>query len=132
MFEKLAAQAPDGLLALIGAFRDDPRPEKIDLGVGVYRDAAGRTPVFAAMKAAERRLFETQDSKAYLGPEGNLLAIATPDRLELEGWNGAAWSSIAALAVPGITWVAPGPSVARLVSMPVCAASLRNLVRNAG
>ena len=72
MFEKLAAQAPDSLLALIGAFRDDPRPEKIDLGVGVYRDAAGRTPVFAAMKAAERRLVETQDSKAYLGPEGNL------------------------------------------------------------
>ncbi len=72
MFEKLAAQAPDSLLALIGAFRDDPRPEKIDLGVGVYRDAAGHTPVFAAMKAAERRLLETQDSKAYLGPEGNL------------------------------------------------------------
>jgi len=72
MFEKLAAQAPDSLLALIGAFRDDPRPEKIDLGVGVYRDAAGRTPVFAAMKAAERRLLETQESKAYLGPEGNL------------------------------------------------------------
>ena len=71
MFEKLAAQAPDSLLALIGAFRDDPRPEKIDLGVGVYRDAEGRTPVFAAVKAAERRLLETQDSKAYLGPEGN-------------------------------------------------------------
>ena len=72
MFEKLDAQAPDALLALIGAFRDDPCPEKIDLGVGVYRDAAGRTPVLRSVKAAERLLFETQDSKAYLGPEGNL------------------------------------------------------------
>lgn len=71
MFESLTEQAADPLLALIGAFRDDLRPGKIDLGVGVYRDEQGRTPVFAAVKAAERDLIETQSTKSYLGPEGD-------------------------------------------------------------
>ncbi len=72
MFETLRPQPPDGLLALIGLFRDDPRPRKIDLGVGTYRDETGTTPVMAAVKAAERRLLEGQTSKGYLGPEGDL------------------------------------------------------------
>ena len=50
VFSGLAPQAPDGLLALIGAYRSDPRPGKLDLGVGVSRDAHGRTPGFAARK----------------------------------------------------------------------------------
>jgi aromatic-amino-acid transaminase len=72
VFSGLEPQAPDGLLALIGAYRSDPRPGKLDLGVGVYRDAHGRTPVFAAVKAAERLLVEGQDTKAYLGAEGDV------------------------------------------------------------
>lgn len=71
MFEALNEQAVDPLLALIAAFRDEGRPDKIDLGVGVYRDEDGRTPVFAAVKAAERILAETQPTKSYLGPEGD-------------------------------------------------------------
>lgn len=71
LFEGLTPQPPDVVLSLIRAFAEDPREGKIDLGVGVYRDAAGRTPVFAAMKAAETRLLETQATKAYLGPEGD-------------------------------------------------------------
>ncbi|HQE00792.1 MAG TPA: aromatic amino acid transaminase, partial [Novosphingobium sp.] len=51
---------------------EDPRADKIDLGVGVYRTGDGATPVFAAIKAAEKKLLETQDSKAYLGPEGDM------------------------------------------------------------
>lgn len=70
-YTRLKPQAPDALLALIKGFRDDPRPAKIDLGVGVYRDGHGDTPVFAAVKAAEARLVEQQTSKAYLGPEGD-------------------------------------------------------------
>jgi aromatic-amino-acid transaminase len=50
----------------------DPRPGKIDLGVGVYRTGQGDTPVFAAIKTAEHRLHQVQDSKAYLGPEGDM------------------------------------------------------------
>jgi len=71
MLERLNAQAPDALLALIKMYAADERNEKIDLGVGVYRTDAGDTPVFRAIKAAERVLVEEQDSKSYLGPEGD-------------------------------------------------------------
>jgi len=71
LFDRLKNQPPDALLALIAQCRKDPRPGKIDLGVGVYRDEQGRTPVLRAVKAAERRLLETQASKSYLGPEGD-------------------------------------------------------------
>lgn len=72
MLDRLAPQAPDALLALIKLHRDDPRTDKIDLGVGVYRTGQGDTPVFGAIKAAEARLVETQESKSYLGPEGDM------------------------------------------------------------
>ncbi len=71
MLNNLAPQSPDALLALIKLHAADPRPDKIDLGVGVYRDEAGATPVFRAIKAAEQKLVETQESKSYLGPEGD-------------------------------------------------------------
>ena len=72
MLDQLEAQAPDALLALIKLHADDPRPDKIDLGVGVYRTGDGATPVFAAIKGAEQQLVDTQDSKSYLGPEGDM------------------------------------------------------------
>lgn len=72
MFEKLNAQPADSLLALIKAFQVDPRSYKVDLGVGVYRDEKGHTPVMRAVKLAEKHLLDTQDSKRYLGPEGDL------------------------------------------------------------
>ncbi|HWU60975.1 MAG TPA: amino acid aminotransferase [Ensifer sp.] len=72
MFEKLTAQPADSLLALIKAFQGDPRSYKVDLGVGVYRDEEGKTPVMRAVKLAEKHLLEMQDSKRYLGPEGDL------------------------------------------------------------
>mgnify|MGYP003593319073 CR=1 FL=1 len=72
MLENLAQQPADALLALIKLHNADPRPDKIDLGVGVYRTGQGDTPVFAAIKAAEKVLLETQDSKSYLGPEGDM------------------------------------------------------------
>lgn len=71
MFADLSAAEPDLILASMAAFRADPRPGKIDLGVGVYRDAEGRTPVFAAIRQAERELLETQDSKTYVGLLGD-------------------------------------------------------------
>ncbi|HEX4180584.1 MAG TPA: amino acid aminotransferase, partial [Caulobacteraceae bacterium] len=72
LFAALEPQAPDALLSLIGLFRGDDRPNKVDLGVGVYRDLEGATPVFRAVKAAEGRLLTEQATKAYLGPEGDL------------------------------------------------------------
>lgn len=72
MLENLTQQPPDALLALIKLYDADSRADKIDLGVGVYRTDDGATPVFASVKAAERKLVEEQDSKAYLGPEGDM------------------------------------------------------------
>src|SRR5205085_2798697 len=72
MLDRLDQQPPDALLALIKLHDADPRPDKIDLGVGVYRTGQGETPVFGAIKAAERQLVKQQSSKAYLGPEGDM------------------------------------------------------------
>lgn len=71
LFDKLGEIAPDPLLALITACNADQRPEKIDVGVGVFRDGAGNTPIPASLKEGERRLWETQTTKAYLGMRGD-------------------------------------------------------------
>ncbi|MFD1913225.1 aromatic amino acid transaminase [Halodurantibacterium flavum] len=71
MFETLRPQSPDKIIRLMQMFRDDPRMGKIDLGVGVWRNAAGQTPVMAAVKAAERHLVETQESKSYVTLAGD-------------------------------------------------------------
>ena len=70
-FAPLIEQPADALLGLIALHRADPRRGKIDLGVGVFRDDSGRTPVMRAVKMAEMLLAETQDSKSYLGAEGD-------------------------------------------------------------
>ncbi len=72
MLENLPEAAPDKIIALMGIFAADPRTDKIDLGVGVYKDSEGRTPVMRAVKAAERRLVDEQDSKSYVGLLGDL------------------------------------------------------------
>ena len=61
----------DSLIALIGMVNADPRPDKIDVGVGVFRDGAGNTPILQVIKEAEKRLRETQVTKAYLGSAGD-------------------------------------------------------------
>ena len=65
MFETLKQQPADKILALIQMYRDDPRDTKVDLGVGVYKDATGLTPIMRAVKTAEHQLWEAQDSKVY-------------------------------------------------------------------
>src|SRR5690348_17351345 len=61
----------DSLLALIALANADPRPHKMDVGVGVFRDGAGNTPILKVMKEAEQRLVDTQVTKAYLGVSGD-------------------------------------------------------------
>ncbi|AOZ70751.1 aromatic amino acid aminotransferase [Rhodobacter xanthinilyticus] len=70
MFNSLKPQPADKILALMGQFRADPRPEKVDLGVGVYKDAEGRTPVMRAIKAAEKQLWERETTKTYTALAG--------------------------------------------------------------
>ena len=71
MFETLQPAPADKIIALIGLYRADPRPGKIDLGVGVYKDRDGRTPVMRALREAEKRLLQGQDTKTYLGLPGD-------------------------------------------------------------
>jgi aromatic-amino-acid transaminase len=67
----LPAVESDSLLALIALCNADPRPDKIDVGVGVFRDSGGNTPILKVMKEAEQRLLDTQVTKAYLGSAGD-------------------------------------------------------------
>ena len=72
MLENLKEQAPDKIIELIGLYAADTRANKLDLGVGVYKDAEGNTPVMRAVKAAEAQLLAEQDSKKYVGLLGDL------------------------------------------------------------
>jgi aromatic-amino-acid transaminase len=101
MFENLKPRPPDPLLDIIRQFRADPRARKLDLGVGVFQDESGRTPIPNAVKRAEQHLLETQDTKVYLGAEGDVefaRALATLALGDL-----AASDRIVALQAPGGT-----------------------------
>ncbi len=76
LLDTLAEQPLDPMLALLHALRSDPRPDKLDLGIGVYRDDSGHTPILSVVKDAERRLVDTQVSKDYLSPEGDPAFVA--------------------------------------------------------
>lgn len=70
MFDQLKPQPQDKILQLIAMYRDDARTTKIDLGVGVYKDASGLTPVMRAVKAAEKKLWEVETTKTYTALAG--------------------------------------------------------------
>jgi len=63
--------AEDSLIGLIALVNADSRPDKIDVGVGVFRDGVGNTPILKVMKEAEQRLLDSQETKAYLGSAGD-------------------------------------------------------------
>jgi len=83
MFENLQPAPPDPILGLTEAFKSDPNPKKVNLGVGVYKDAQGRTPVLDCVKAAERRILDTEQSKAYKPIDGDPDYTAKVQRLML-------------------------------------------------
>lgn len=101
MFANLRPQPADKILQLMGQFKADPREDKIDLGVGVYKDETGLTPVMRAVKAAEKRLWEVETTKTYTGlagdPEFNaaLSALVLGDTLAPE--------RLSSVATPGGT-----------------------------
>ena len=71
MFEGLELITADSILGLMAAFRADPDARKVDLGVGVYRDDHGETPVLESVRQAEGALIAQQTTKSYVGPAGN-------------------------------------------------------------
>ena len=101
MFETLQSPAADKILALMQTFRDDTRDNKIDLGVGVYKDETGNTPVMRSVKAAEQQLVNEQTTKAYTGLAGDpafadaMIDLVLGDTVPRE--------RIAAVATPGGT-----------------------------
>src|SRR5690606_23258433 len=70
MFQTIEKRPPDPILGLSAAYQQDPNPNKVDLGVGVYKDESGITPVMQAVKIAEQRHWEAETSKAYIAQEG--------------------------------------------------------------
>ncbi|MCZ4266759.1 aspartate/tyrosine/aromatic aminotransferase [Rhodobacteraceae bacterium G21628-S1] len=101
MFENLKPQPADKILALMQMYRDDPRDQKVDLGVGVYKNAEGVTPVMRAVKAAEQRIIDEQATKAYTGLAGDPAYADAMIGLILD--TAVERSKIAAVATPGGT-----------------------------
>ncbi len=101
MFQTLTDQPADKILELMQLYRDDPRETKVDLGVGVYKDAEGRTPVMRAVKAAEKRLWEAETTKSYVGLVGDGAFNAAMRRLILD--RAVAGDRLASAATPGGT-----------------------------
>lgn len=99
MFENLQPLPADPILGLIAEHRDDPRPDKIDLGVGVYRNEAGQTPVLDSVKIAEQRLVDTQQTKSYIGTAGDPAFNAAMQDLTFA--DSADASRLATLQTPG-------------------------------
>ena len=81
MFEKLIPAPPDAILGLTDAFKKDPSPHKINLGVGVYKDARGNTPILDSVRQAEARILAAQASKSYLPIEGSPIYAAITQQL---------------------------------------------------
>tara|TARA_R110002167_G_scaffold132972_3_gene317500 strand:- start:31286 stop:32473 length:1188 start_codon:yes stop_codon:yes gene_type:complete len=73
MFGSLTALPADPILGLLAKYREDSNPQKIDLGVGVYKNEAGHTAVLDCVKAAEKYRLDTEDTKVYIGPTGSPL-----------------------------------------------------------
>ncbi|MEO0937644.1 MAG: amino acid aminotransferase [Pseudomonadota bacterium] len=101
MFETLTPLPPDGILSLMKAFREDPRAAKIDLGVGVYKNADGVTPVMRAVKAAEQQIWQAQTSKSYVSLVGD--AAFADGMIDLVLGGTVARDAVAAAATPGGT-----------------------------
>src|SRR5256884_6448976 len=83
MFERLESVIPDPILGLMAAFRADPDPRKVDLGVGVYRDDRGETPVLNAVREAEGAVLAHQTTKTYVAASGNAAFNEAIERLVL-------------------------------------------------
>jgi len=89
MFETLPALPEDPILGLMTAYRQDPNPHKVDLGVGVYRDDDGNTPILECVLAAQRRHNDLETTKSYIGPPGDADFNVSMQRLLFGGDHAA-------------------------------------------
>lgn len=101
MFERISTLPADPILGLMGMFRNDTNPRKVDLGVGVYKNERGETPVLASVAEAESRLISRQTTKVYVGLAGNPLFNSSMSELLLGQAKGLAEGRFAAVQAPG-------------------------------
>ena len=101
MFETLKPQPADKILALVQKFKEDPRPQKIDLGVGVYKNAEGVTPVMRAVKAAAHQLWQDETTKSYVGLTGD--PAFSDGMIQMVLGDAVPRGAVAAAATPGGT-----------------------------
>jgi aromatic-amino-acid transaminase len=101
MFETLKPQPADKILALVQKFKEDPRPQKIDLGVGVYKNAEGVTPVMRAVKAAGHQLWQDETTKSYVGLTGD--PAFSDGMIQMVLGDAVPRGAVAAAATPGGT-----------------------------
>ena len=101
IFKNLQQQPPDKILALMTAFKEDPRDQKLDLGVGVYKDPTGITPIMRSIKLAEKKWWEIESSKSYVGLAGD--PAFSDAIISLVLGNSIPRNSIASAATPGGT-----------------------------
>ncbi|EAS66226.1 aspartate/tyrosine/aromatic aminotransferase [Photobacterium angustum] len=99
MFKSLSPVQLDPILSLSIAYREDPRDNKIDLGVGVYRNSLGETPIMQAVQLAEKRLIKTQTTKSYVALAGSEVFNQSMMDLLLSGTS--AHSRASAVQTPG-------------------------------
>ena len=102
-FNRVVRVPGDPILGLMDAYRGDPNPAKLDLGVGVYKDAQGLTPIPRAVKLAEQRLLDGETTKSYIGGHGDALFCAHLARLVLGADNPLLDERAAASQTPGGT-----------------------------
>lgn len=101
MFDQLTAQPADKILALMQMYREDPRTDKIDLGVGVYKNAEGVTPIMRSVKAAEQAWWGQEITKAYTGLAGD--PAFSDAMIDLVLGDAISRDMVAAVATPGGT-----------------------------
>ena len=101
MFSALKEQPADKILSLVQRFKEDTRSDKIDLGVGVYKDAQGLTPIMRSVKVAEKILWENENTKSYVGLVGDVAFSDVMVNLLLN--DAVSRDGVAAAATPGGT-----------------------------
>ncbi|WP_375749854.1 amino acid aminotransferase [Vibrio sp. HN007] len=99
MFSHLPTPEQDPILSLMAAYRDDPRSEKVDLGIGVYKNSQGETPIMQAIQRAQVKVKESETTKSYIGLTGSELFNQQMTELLLAGTS--AMSRVSAIQTPG-------------------------------
>jgi aspartate aminotransferase len=128
LFQTLDRLKPDAILGLMAQFRADPFPRKVDLGVGVYRDLSGNTPILESVRRAEQIVLEGQTTKSYVAAAGReefnraveelVLGAAHPARRERRARTAQTPGGCGALRVGAELIRAAAPSTAVYVSDP--------------